>query len=99
MGSLRRHTLEFRMRILIAGLLLCALPGAGQIGKNVFVDSFGDKPGSAELRGQVTSELRKSQEFHVVEAPAEADLVLSGTGEVWVKRHYSLNPRNRSVNE
>jgi len=86
------------MRTLLVCLLFCALPGAAQNVRNVFVDSFGDKPGSSELRQQVTAELRKSQNFHVVDTPAQADLVLSGTGEVWVKSHYSLNPRNRSVN-
>jgi phosphate transport system substrate-binding protein len=87
------------MRILFVCLLLSAIPGAAQPVKNVYVDSFGDKPGASDLREQVTSELRKSPGFHVVAAPAEADLTLTGTGEVWVKSHYSLNPRNRSVND
>jgi phosphate transport system substrate-binding protein len=87
------------MRLLIVCLLFGALPGGAQPVKNVFVDSFGDKPGASGLREQVKSELRKSQKFHVVEAPAEEDLVLTGTGEVWVKSHYSLNPRNRSVDD
>jgi hypothetical protein len=91
-------TLGFTMRILIACLLLCTLPGAAQTAKNIFVDSFGDKPGASELREQATSELQKSQKFHVVAGPRDADLVLTGTGEIWVKSHYSLNPRNRSVN-
>jgi phosphate transport system substrate-binding protein len=86
------------MRALFVYLLSCALPGVAQTTRNVFVDSFGAKPGASELREQVTAELRKSPQFHVVEAPDRADLVLSGTGEVWVKSHYSLNPRNRSVN-
>lgn len=86
------------MRISFVCLLFCALPGLSQTTRNVFVDSLGDKPGASELREQVKSELRKSQGFYVVDTPAQADLVLSGTGEVWVKSHYSLNPRNRSVN-
>jgi phosphate ABC transporter phosphate-binding protein len=63
------------------------------------VDSFGDKPGASQLREQVKAELRRSQNFHAVDTPAEAELVLTGTGEVWVKSHYSLNPRTRSVND
>jgi phosphate transport system substrate-binding protein len=86
------------MRTAIACLLLCALAGAAQIQKNIFVGSFGDKPGASQLREQVMSELRKSQRFRLVTAPAEADLVLDGTGDVWIISHYSLNPRNRSVN-
>ena len=66
--------------------------------KNVYVDSFGDKPGSMDLRGKIISELAKSGRFHLVESASEADAVLAGSGEVWVKSYYSLNPRNRSVN-
>jgi phosphate transport system substrate-binding protein len=80
-------------------LLICTISGAAQTTKSIFVDSFGDKPGAAELREQVQSELQKLPKFRVVENRAEADLVLTGTGEVWVKSYFSLNPRNRSVNE
>lgn len=86
------------MRVLVVVLLLCALPGRAETGKSIFVESFGDKPGASELHEQAISELRKSQKFRVTAAPAEADLLLTGTGEVWAKSHYSLNPRNRSVN-
>jgi phosphate ABC transporter phosphate-binding protein len=90
--------------LLFACLLFCALPGRGQTPpspngvQNIFVDSFGDKPGASGLRDQVRAELRKSPKFHVVENAASADLVLSGAGETWVRSHYSLNPRNRFVN-
>jgi phosphate transport system substrate-binding protein len=80
-------------------VLLCALPASSQTLKSIFVDTFGDRPGASDLREQVTSELRKSPGFHVVAAPAEAYLVLTGTGEVYVKSHYSLNPRDRSIND
>jgi phosphate transport system substrate-binding protein len=86
------------MRTFFVCLLFCTLPGIAQTTRNVFVDSFGDKPGASGLREQVTVELRKLAQFHVVDTPSQADLALSGTGEVWVKSHYSLNPRNRSVN-
>ena len=67
--------------------------------RNVFVDSFGDRPGAAEIRGKIVSELEKSGRFHVVENALEADAgVLAGAGDVWIKSHYSLNPRNRSAN-
>lgn len=86
------------MRISFVCLLFCVLPGVAQTTRSVFVDSLGGKPGASELRKQLTAELRKSAQFHLVDTPAQADLVLSGNGEVWVKSHYSLNPRNRSVN-
>jgi phosphate ABC transporter phosphate-binding protein len=65
---------------------------------NVFVDSLGDRPGAAQLREELVAELDKSHRFHVVANQPEAQALLSGTGEIWVKAHVSLNPRNRTIN-
>jgi phosphate ABC transporter phosphate-binding protein len=65
---------------------------------NVFVDSLGDRPGASELRERIVMELEKSHRFHVVANQPEAQAVLTGTGEIWVKAHVSLNPRNRTIN-
>jgi hypothetical protein len=35
----------------------------------------------------------------VAEAPDNAAATLTGTGEVWIKGYYSLNPRAREVGE
>jgi hypothetical protein len=67
--------------------------------RTVFVSSFGDKPGAEALRGQVTSEIEKSHRLRIVKDLAQADAVLGGKGEVWVKEHYSLNPRSRSMDD
>jgi phosphate transport system substrate-binding protein len=89
--------------ILAAALPLFGQP-AGQLAPhlsnitNVFVDSLGDRPGAAELRGNIVAELEKSHRFHVVGNQSEAQAVLAGTGEVWVKGYVSLNPRNRAIN-
>ncbi len=91
------------MRIFRA-LVFCALPLCAQTTANlhditnVFVDSLGDRPGASDLREKIILELDKSRRFHVVATAAEADAVLGGTGEVWVKGHVSLNPRVRGVN-
>jgi len=88
----------------LAALIVSAITLFGQAPanlndiKNVFVDSFGDRPGAMELRDKIVSELEKSRRFHVAKSASEADGVLAGSGEVWVKSYYSLNPRNRSVN-
>ncbi len=67
--------------------------------KNIFVGSFGDKPGAAKLRDAVVGDLTRSGKFHVVEDPAGADATLDGKGEVWVSGYYSMNPRERSVSD
>jgi phosphate transport system substrate-binding protein len=67
--------------------------------RNIFVGSFGDRPGAARLRDAVVGDLAKSGKFHVVEDPASADATLEGKGEVWVSGYYSMNPRERTVSD
>ena len=89
---------------LLGSLVCCALSLAAQTASNlkdvqkIYLNSFGSKPGASELRDQVAAELGKSHKFQIVSDRAAADAVLGGDGEVWVKGHYSLNPRNRSIN-
>ena len=89
---------------LLVCVLCMAFPAMGQTAtalkdvKTVFVGSLGDKPDAAALRDELTSQLAKSSRFRIAASAAEADAVLGGTGEVWVKERYSLNPRERFVN-
>ncbi|MGD1072434.1 MAG: hypothetical protein ABSB15_20100 [Bryobacteraceae bacterium] len=83
----------------------CALSLAGQTATNlkdvqtIYLNSFGSKPGASELRDRVAAEIEKTHTLRIVASPAEADAVLGGEGEVWVKGHYSMNPRERSLND
>jgi len=67
----------------------------------IYVEPFAAKPGAEVLRGELIAELiaasGKSHRIAVVKSPSEADALLSGTGESWVRGYYSLNPRVRSV--
>src|SRR3977135_3098106 len=65
--------------------------------RRLFVASFGERPGASTLRDNVASLLAKSHAVSVVKKPEEADAVLTGNGEVWVKGHYSLNRSQREV--
>lgn len=97
------------MRIPIASLLVCVLSAVGQFvvgqvaagqvaaSRNIFVDSFGEMPGAPKLRDQVIAQLRKSPRFHVVGDRSQAQVILEGNGDLWVKSHYSMNPRERSL--
>jgi hypothetical protein len=67
--------------------------------RTVFIGSFGDKPGAESLRGRVVSEIEKSHSLRIAKDMAQADVVLGGKGEVWVKEHFSLNPRSRSLGD
>ena len=81
-------------------VLIAAQPAAG-LGsvKSVCIGSFGDKPGAAGLREQLTAELGRMHRFRIVSNPADADAVLSGSGETWSKGITVLNPRTRSVSD
>jgi hypothetical protein len=92
-----------------AGIALLAallLPAAGfaqtaeRLGavKKLFVGSFGDKPGASVLRENLAARLSKSHGVTVVMSAANADAVVTGSGEVWIKGHFSLNPRQREIN-
>lgn len=65
--------------------------------KSVYVDSFGAKPGARELRASLIAALEKSHKLKVAAAAGQADAVLSGSGETWIRGYYSLNPRVRYV--
>ena len=85
--------------LLSAAVLFAQAPANLNDIKSVYVDSLGDRPGASDLREKIISELEKSHRFRVVNNEAEADGVLSGKGEVWVKGYFSLNPRERSVSD
>jgi hypothetical protein len=63
----------------------------------IYVDSLGNKQGADELRRQIIAKLRKLHDVTVVGTKEEADAVLSGTSELWIKGYFSLNPRAHSL--
>jgi hypothetical protein len=67
--------------------------------KKIYVDSLGDKKGAKELRDALIGRLRRSHEIQVVDKANEADAVITGNAEVWVKGYYSTNPRPSKFNE
>ncbi len=85
------------MRIPLVWLLVCVSSAAAQPPKRIFVDSFGDKPGAIDLRDELTAQIQKSGKLHAVREAGDAELILTGTGEIWVSSHYSMNPRNRTI--
>ena len=85
----------------IGRLALCAiaLPGLAWQGekpaplKRLFVEPFTTRTGSKELRDDLIGELRKLRSISIVDRGADADVILGGGGEIWVKGYRSLNPR------
>lgn len=66
--------------------------------KKVFVSSFSGGNGAAELHDGLVKQLRKSGKFEVVATPSEADAVIKGNGQIWIKGHIATSPRSPSAN-
>jgi hypothetical protein len=67
--------------------------------KKVYVDSLGSKKGASEIREALIARLRKSQEIQVVANAEEADAVITGNGEIWIKGYYSTDPKPSRFNQ
>jgi hypothetical protein len=61
--------------------------------KRVYVGSLGAKQGATELHDKLIKRLRKARGIEILESPSEADAILTGTGEIWLKGHISTNPK------
>jgi hypothetical protein len=61
--------------------------------KKVYVGSLGDKKGAADLQAEMIKRLKENHAVQVVATAAEADAVMTGSGETWVKGYYSTSPR------
>lgn len=62
--------------------------------KKLYVEPLKVKKGSDKFRSDMIAQLRKMGAVSIVSDKAEADAILSGNGEVWVKGYESLNPRS-----
>jgi hypothetical protein len=61
--------------------------------KKIYVGSLGDKQGATELRNRLIQRLRKSSSIEISASPGEADAIITGTGEIWIKGYISTNPK------
>jgi hypothetical protein len=62
--------------------------------KRLYVEPFATKAGPDELREDVTARLRKLSSLSIVGDPGNADLILAGGGEIWIKGYRSFSPRS-----
>jgi hypothetical protein len=62
------------------------------------VGSLGEKRGAAEIRDKLIQRLRKARGTEIVAVPDEADAVITGTGEIWLKGYVSASPKASAIN-
>jgi len=83
--------------LVLAGCLLAAPAYAGprtSASQRIYVEAFATKADAAELRSDVTAELRKLSSVTLVNNEASADLIMGGGGEIWIKGYRSFSPRS-----
>jgi phosphate ABC transporter phosphate-binding protein len=65
--------------------------------KKVYVEPFASDDG-ARLRQSLMQRFKKTGQYQVVSAAGEADAVIKGSGEIWVRGYLTVNPRAPSMN-
>jgi hypothetical protein len=78
----------------IASCAFASQPADSISFKKLYIEPLSVKTGSTKLRDDMIAQLRKVNVFSLVSNKANADAILSGNGEVWVKGYVSLNPRS-----
>jgi len=65
--------------------------------QRIFVGEIRGVSVAGGIRQALIEDLRKRGKPGLAAEPDSADATLTGSGELWVKGYYSLNPRERSV--
>lgn len=64
--------------------------------KSLYIQTFQGGPAAAELRERLIRKLRKSHRFRIVPSPADANAIVQGTGQIWVRGFITTNVRTPS---
>jgi phosphate transport system substrate-binding protein len=62
--------------------------------RRLYVEAFATKAGAEKLREDLTAELGKLSSVSVVPDESNADFILGGGGEVWIRGYRSFSPRS-----
>ena len=89
-----RNSTRHSIVLLVALFYLVSLSHLrGAFIHRIFVGDLGNKPQASEVRKQLISQLKKLKAFNVVFSSKDADLVLSGDAELFVREYYNLYVR------
>ena len=66
--------------------------------KNLYVEPFTGGSQAAALRDSFIHRLKKSGKYRIVDSPQEADAIVTGSGQIWVRGHFTVNSRAPSAN-
>src|SRR5579863_5393873 len=71
-----------------------AWQGTNSGARRLYVEALGTKAGAERLREEVNAELRKLTSVSLVADRSNADFVLGGGGEIWIRGYRSFSPRS-----
>lgn len=94
--ALAGRSWTFRCLLLLAfAAISCAGQRVGSLSeaKTLCVESFTGGAEAVRLRESLVRQLSRSSRFQLVQSPADADVVLKGSGQVWVRGYFRINPR------
>lgn len=63
-------------------------------GERLYIEPFATKAGAEKLRDNLIAQLRKTSPVAIVNDQSEADLILAGGGEIWIRGYRSFSPRS-----
>lgn len=78
---------------ILAGLVFARDP-AHSGARRLYVETFATQAGAGELRDDLAAELRKLNSVSLVPGESNADLILGGGGEIWIRGYRSFSPRS-----
>jgi phosphate transport system substrate-binding protein len=83
----------------LIGCVLLALPASAwqatdRGARRIYVEPFATKAGAEKLREDLTEEIGKLHSVSIVPDESNADLILGGGGEVWIRAYRSFSPRS-----
>jgi phosphate ABC transporter phosphate-binding protein len=81
------------IRNIIALACFLAVPLLGGPSR-IYVEAFTTKADAKKLREDLTADLRKVSAVSLVADESNADLILGGGGEIWVRGYRSFSPRS-----
>jgi phosphate ABC transporter phosphate-binding protein len=66
--------------------------------KKLYLEPFGSEKQDDVMRRSLTAHLKKSGRYQIVDSASQADAILKGDGQIWVKGYFTINSRAPAAN-
>jgi len=80
-----------------AGTAAAQAPAFSQI-RSLYVEPFTGSNQAAALRDSFIHRLKKSGKYQIADSPQGADAIVTGSGQIWVRGHFTVNSRAPAAN-